>query len=51
MSASESPINIIKVTQPKDTDYNSDTEMEEPTPLAFANTTLTEAEKVEAVKK
>jgi hypothetical protein len=50
-SASESPVNTIEVAQPGDADYDSDTEMEEPTPPAFANTTLTEAEKVEAVKK
>jgi hypothetical protein len=49
--ANKSFINIIEVIQPKDANYNSDKNIKEPFKPAFANTTLTKAEKIEAIKK
>jgi hypothetical protein len=51
ISANESPANTIEVTQPRDTNYDSDKNIEEPLKLTFANITLTKAEKIKAIKK
>jgi hypothetical protein len=51
ISANKSPANTIKVAQPKDTNYNSDKDIKEPFKPTFVNTTLTKAEKIEAIKK
>ena len=51
ISANESPADTIEVAQPKDANYDSDEDIEEPLKPTFANTTLTEAEKIETIKK
>jgi hypothetical protein len=51
ISANKSPANTIKVIQPKDTNYDSDKNIEKPLKPTFANTTLTKTEKIKAIKK
>jgi hypothetical protein len=51
ISVNKSSANTIKVAQLRDANYNSDKDIKEPFELTFANTTLTETEKIKAIKK
>ena len=50
ISTNESTEDIIEVAVPRDLDYDSDHKIEDSLAPTFANTILTEAEKIEAIK-
>ena len=49
--SNESAEDTIEVAAPRDPNYNSNYEMEDPLEPTFANTILTKAKKIEAIKQ